>query len=887
MNVTKNNLDLTEDYISYVRPELGEKLKLLGLDLIFHKGEGKYLYTMVDGNEVKVLDLIGGYGASLFGQNHESLWECITEYQQSKIPDFVQMSVRHPATLLAKQLSDLLSNPVHDQYISTFVNSGAEAVEFAVKHAAYSKKVEMDHIQNEISSALSEIKHFFRHNKIVVSSEEFTDFEDYSSFSKYIKDFNSAAVSGFQPVMLSHKKSYHGKTIAALSLTDNPYYQSAISILPKLQVAECDESMDDILPFIHSERIELLVPKINAKKQIKIEKTTLSNIIGFILEPIKGEGGIRPLDISYLRQLSETLRYHGIPLIADEVQTGFFRCGHLSYLHSKGIFVDYVLLSKAMGGGLSKTGSCCISSRLFLPAMSMIHSSTFGEDELSCMISLKALELGKMYSDHIIHTSQTWLHTLQSLQKEFPQIIKEVRGEGFMIGIELFDFENDGSYAFQILSKSGYLGYMISSYLLHRHQIRITVTLSDPHTLRLHLNIFNDEEDVTNLVEGLKTVCTILSNRDLYCLTNHILPKEFQNLRQTSFYNLGKVPLETGEVDAEVAFIVHYISMETALTCEPSLSILPHEVISGLMTTISGLHQPAMLGKKIITNNTGTKTRVTFVGLPYTTEMIRNTLETTRNGIMSYREAINHAIDYCLTSGISTIGLGQFNSIIMRNGKDVIRDEALITTGNSLTIFAAYNVAKNDILKCGEGVSVAVLGAGGNIALTLSEMILAYSKKMYIIGSSENSKTKIEQHVSFLKTKNPVTEIIGGWDLSLIKEADIVLIATSASKAFLGASDFKKGSLVVDLSIPCNCFDSVKNDPDITFVNGGMIKLPQQETFNIGGIPLSKGMSYACLAETILMGMEGLTTSFSFGNIETEDVLQIGSIAEKHGFKTL
>jgi hypothetical protein len=105
-----------------------------------------------------------------------------------------------------------------------------------------------------------------------------------------------------------------------------------------------------------------------------------------------------------------------------------------------------------------------------------------------------------------------------------------------MIGIELFDFENDGSYAFQILSKSGYLGYMVSSYLLHRHQIRITVTLSDPHTLRLHLNIFNDEEDVTNLVNRFKNrLCDFIKPRFVLSDESHFAKRISKSQRNVIF----------------------------------------------------------------------------------------------------------------------------------------------------------------------------------------------------------------------------------------------------------------------------------------------------------------------------------------------------------------
>jgi predicted amino acid dehydrogenase len=66
-----------------------------------------------------------------------------------------------------------------------------------------------------------------------------------------------------------------------------------------------------------------------------------------------------------------------------------------------------------------------------------------------------------------------------------------------------------------------------------------------------------------------------------------------------------------------------------------------------------------------------------------------------------------------------------------------------------------------------------------------------------------------------------------------------------------------------------------------------MIALPLGENLDIAGIPLNEGQSFACLAETILMGLENLDISFSYGNINPQDVLSIGEIAKKHGFRVL
>lgn len=873
----------TKNFADYSRPELAKKLALLGLDITFTRGDGPFLYYIHDENEVEILDLVGGYGALLWGHNHPALVKCMMDFLLQKCPNLAQMSIRKNTAILAEALSHELSNPIHPSYITTMVNTGAEAVETAIKHAALSRKMEIDDILNNISSQLSEVKHVYALAEIPVKINENLTIYSYHELRQMVQLHNEAQLSSFVPAALVADGAYHGKTIAALSLTANIYYQTPIKYLPQIRTITFPTDEGQLLDIIENEWIELYCPRINSKQEVKIERLRFNRIILLMIEPIRGEGGVLPFSADFLKTLRNLLDEPRIPLLVDEIQTGFYRCGYLSYLHSLGIYADYILLSKTMGGGLTKIGACSIGSNLFIPEFSMLHTSTFGDDELSGAVALESLSLGKVYGTDILSKAKIWKKHLTDLSSRHDEMCN-VRCFGLMIGIEIPEMFDSNSYAFQIISRSGYLGYLASSFLLHRYQIRVSVTLSNPNTIRIHPPMMVDEVQIQYFVNAMDDLLRAIRFGDLYHIISHLLPFEFRNLRPLHEFESKNTPCDIGCYDQEVAFIVHYISSAYLPECEPSLSHLPLDMIESLLSMITDLNQPAILGRRIVKSITGRCTRVTFIGLPYSTEMIRKRIETSRRSIQDFRILCNKAIDICLDAGISTIGLGQFNSIAMRNGKDVISEQALITSGNSLTIYAGY-AATLSYLDGKIAPSIAIVGAGGNIAITLSEMLLPYCKTMIIIGSSESSSNKISNHIDFLRSLDTETEIIGGWDIGLISQADIVLIATNAVSPFVDINHLKVGALVIDLSIPSNCLDSVKESADVIFVNGGLIKLPNSENLDITGIPLLTGQSFACLAETILMGMENCSQSYSYGDISIKNVFEMGAIAKHHGFE--
>jgi LysW-gamma-L-lysine/LysW-L-ornithine aminotransferase len=150
---------------------------------------------------------------------------------------------------------------------------------------------------------------------------------------------------------------------------------------------------------------------------------------------IQGEGGVNPAESGYLAEVQTLCRENGTLLILDEIQTGFGRTGSLFAYQGEGIQPDLVCIAKSIAGGLPM-GAVLIGERVgSLPPGS--HGSTFGGNPLVCAAALAVLDT--LQSTDLMEQAQVRGEALMSrLRDSLPSsTVREVRGRGFMIGIEL------------------------------------------------------------------------------------------------------------------------------------------------------------------------------------------------------------------------------------------------------------------------------------------------------------------------------------------------------------------------------------------------------------------------------------------------------------------
>jgi len=161
------------------------------------------------------------------------------------------------------------------------------------------------------------------------------------------------------------------------------------------------------------------------------------NTVGFLVEPIQGEGGVIIPPLGYLAEAQRICRERNVLLMADEIQTGLGRTGRLfCYEHEEGVKPDVLILGKALGGGVYPV-SAVVSSKTVLGLLKPgDHGSTFGGNPLGSAVAIASLDvlLGEKLSRKSEMMGKYFLAKLSAIRSRH---IKEVRGRGLMIAIEI------------------------------------------------------------------------------------------------------------------------------------------------------------------------------------------------------------------------------------------------------------------------------------------------------------------------------------------------------------------------------------------------------------------------------------------------------------------
>ena len=206
--------------------------------------------------------------------------------------------------------------------------------------------------------------------------------------------------------------NFHGRTLGAVSLSSDPDYRrgfgpllAGIKLVP---YGDLQALKDAITP----------------------------NTAAFIIEPIQGEAGINIPPKGYMKQAFELCRENRVLFIADEIQAGLGRTGKMFTCEHEDIVPDMYILGKALGGGVFPI-SCVVADDEILGVFEPgSHGSTFGGNPLACAVSMTALDV--LVEDKLVENSaKLGDYFLSELKNINNPIIKEVRGRGLFIGVEL------------------------------------------------------------------------------------------------------------------------------------------------------------------------------------------------------------------------------------------------------------------------------------------------------------------------------------------------------------------------------------------------------------------------------------------------------------------
>lgn len=264
--------------------------------------------------------------------------------------------------------------------------------------------------------------------------------------------------------IISTVNSFHGKTLGALSATGRDLFRDPFQ--PLL-------SGFTHAPFGDAAAIAEIIDRDTA---------------AVIVEPIQGEGGIIVPPDEYLPYLRQLCDRHGALLICDEVQTGLGRTGKMFACDHYGITPDIITTAKALGGGVMPIGAFTARPQIFAEYITspFLHTSTFGGNPLACAAAVEAITV--IHEENLVEKAavkgQYFMERLTAVADQFPGVIREVRGKGLMIGVEL--------------TKEG-IGGLLMSELINKG-VLVAYTLNNPKVIRIEPPLIISEEAIDQVM---------------------------------------------------------------------------------------------------------------------------------------------------------------------------------------------------------------------------------------------------------------------------------------------------------------------------------------------------------------------------------------------------
>jgi len=944
-------------YAKYVKKAVAEVLDATGQAVYYHRGEGNTLYYRDgDGAEVPVLDLLGGYGALILGHNHPQIIAEAHRLLGQGVPLHAQFSLREPAGELAGRLNEIVAPQTGGEAFNvTFANSGAEAVEAAIKHAELDRVMRLETLLDDIDGHLSAAEQQVRKGLASIPADLFAhseirdyvfDTRNFAELRAGVTSYNATQLATRRPVFVALERSFHGKLLGSVQMTYGKVFRRPFQFLG-LKVRFVPAERPDLLDQIVAEEQATLYDLEVAEGVVKLVERPLPVFSAFIVEPIQGEGGINCLSAEFGRHLRKTCNQLECPLIIDEIQSGMGRAGAFLASSLIGLRGDYYTLSKSLGGGVAKISATLIRRSRYRWEFSLLHSSTFAEDEFSSRIGLKVLDLleadgGAAYG-RISQLGAGLLAIFQRIRDDFPDIIVDVRGKGLMLGVE---FAKQSAAASQILRTAAAIdsmGYLIAGYLLRVEGIRVAPPASSPNVLRIEPSMLLEEADLARVDAAFRRVCAILRHQDTLHFV-HPIARPGQPLPRVEVLDFRAATQSApaaARPAAKVAFINHLISPDWMPDVEPALQGLDEGVLREFVLKMAVDKRVAPYEPVRIRSPLGPEVDFILYPLCVVSEQMAGYLAA--GDLADIRDDIQDRLDTAKADGCEVAGLGMYTSIVTNNCAALRADGIGLTSGNALTIAMGLDAVEQASAETGlalPGATVAVVGATGNIAATYAALLGGLAGRVVLVGSGrDGSKNRLLRTAQGIYAEiwqslaaNPhapagalaaaVRELVlvQSWLASeqdpgreagrLIAaamdaahgegafialgegpqatvDAEVVVCAANADRPFLDERSFREGAVICDIAVPNNVVPGLaQRRPDLRYLQGGIVATPNGESLHTTARAfLQAGQLFACMAETAVLGLSGIRHHYSYGPVSANQVREIGALAKLHGFR--
>lgn len=840
-------------FTEYVNPHLGRLLESINMDKRFVRGEGCYLW---DAEGKRYLDFVAAYGALPFGFNHPEIWATVHEVEANLEPSFVQPSALDAAGALAERLIQIA--PQGLRYV-TFANSGTEAVEAAFKLAR--------------------------------------------------------AATGRMGIVAT-TNSFHGKTLAALSATNRTSYQKAFGA-----------------PLPHFYKVGF--GDIEALEQLFAEKG--SEIAAFIMEPIQGEGGIVVPPAGYMAAVKAICQKHGALFMLDEIQAGMGRAGHMWACEDEGVTPDVMVIAKSLGGGLLPAGAMLCTEAAYTEEFANKHSSTFAGNTLVCRVGLKSLDMLTRDNQALIRQvaeNGAFLKAgLEALQRQYPHVLKQVRGRGYMLGME-FSVDQDTfgrTSLLGVMSEQENLTPILSSYLLNVQGLRVAPTLNGSAVIRIEPPLVATREQCQAAIDAVGRMLEHLAVGNMAELIGHLLGVESRP-QQLPTPHRRVLPEPTGEEsEGRWAFLVHPVDLRNYPEMDESLKVFSIDELQDLADRWNDLMEPYVCGSTRIVGENGKTAYGDFIVIPRTAQQFLDMPSEEANAL------VRKGVEIGKARGAKIIGLGAYTSVVTKGGLRLKDTGVAITTGNSYTVVAAVDSVYKAVTELGTNLNeatIAVVGATGAIGRSVAILLGEEVRRLLLIGNParpEQSRKRlikvaadVLQHLATVVVEEgrrfaPGTigdamlamgtmpapdadpavfvalaerlehagHLLITTDIdAMLPEADLVVTATSTAEEIVTPQNLKFGAAVCDISRPPNVSRAVKDArPDVLVIDGGVVAVPGLPDFH-WKFGFEQGLAYACMAETMILGLEHHYEDTSIGtDLNLPMIRQLRSAGGSLGFR--
>ena len=465
---------------------------------------------------------------------------------------------------------------------------------------------------------------------------------------------------------------------------------------------------------------------------------------------------------------------------------------------------------------------------------------------------------------------------------DFHPFIRNLRFQEISFQIE-FDFTQEIKplpHFFKMLNETGFAIPLLISSLMNQDHIRLKMESLESMYLQVSAGSDLTKEIIEKFFESLKNKLSLIFSGKLLRLTQHLWNEEFTEraLETTSPIVFGTPKAEQQQYRT-IAFTSHLVDERHLILLDPLFRRVSREMRSIFLENFGKLAKPCHYHDQIIEGLNGKKIRLCSLGTFRVTRFFEETL---RNKDPSGSNVVEEMVKLAKEKGADLVGLGQYTSIVTKSGETVQDLGVGITSGNSLTAGFAFQalvrLMKERSLDW-KTIRVGVVGALGNIGAALTEVLLDQGCELTLIVREVGQIETAEKRFSLAKSRIEFSS-----DLTMLKNCDVVIAAANTVQPILFPEHFKQNAIMIDVSVPSVVSSQIhETRKDIGAYQGGLAKLPLKQTLKTDWMPLPEGQIYACLAETLVLGLSGHEGSYSLGNINKEKVYDILNRAEQVG----